>query len=141
MDAIDPTLVEVSVGLAAAVIILKIMFDFLKPVIDRVTGNKSAQQEVNLARLRAEYDQLKRGFYECSRKIADLHDWHNARTEDGGFRWYVPSALEKAIETLANNISKQTDVLSQVASVQKETCNSLERLERRMEAHRRTDDS
>ena len=133
---IDNSLVEISVGLAAAVIILKLVFDLLKPVFDRILGNgkKPNGTLVEIARCRTEMSLVKR-------QIDELHQWHNARTEDGGFRWYVPSALEKAIETLANNISKQTDVLSQVASVQKETCNSLERLERRMEAHRRTDDS
>ena len=44
-------------------------------------------------------------------KVRDLHIWHDRQDKDGVPVWYVRSSLEGAINSLAENISRQTDIL------------------------------
>lgn len=47
-------------------------------------------------------------------QVKDLHDWHAKTDQDGVPVWYVRRSLEAAIEKLADNIQKQTDVFSRL---------------------------
>lgn len=124
------TILQLGVGFAIVYVVLRLVFNLLEPILAKVLGtskiNGSAQLSAELQAARSEMALVKR-------QIEDLHMWHDARTEDGGFRWYVPSTLERAIEALALNVSRQTDVLREVANFQRDTCNVLERLERKVE--------
>lgn len=44
-------------------------------------------------------------------QVADLHRWHNKMDEDGVPVWYVRKSLEKVLETMANNLTVQTEIL------------------------------
>ncbi len=47
-----------------------------------------------------------------AKQIDDLHTWHNVSGEDGVKVWYVRKSLEEAIVKLAENISRQTDLMA-----------------------------
>ena len=44
------------------------------------------------------------------RQVEELHVWHSKTDQDGVPVWYVRRSLEDAIEKLAENIEKQTDL-------------------------------
>jgi peptidoglycan hydrolase CwlO-like protein len=52
-------------------------------------------------------------------KIRNLYEWHNAKDEDGVFRWWnKPStikAIEGALDNIANQMSRETDILKRLA--------------------------
>ena len=125
MDIDTSKLLELSIGLGAAALVLKIIFDFLKPVLDKFLG--SDKKEPSIARQVESCCEILQGM---RHKVDELHSWHNVRNADGVPVWYVPSALEKAIQALAANINEQTAVLRGVAEIQKDTCAFMDRLER-----------
>lgn len=125
MDIDTSRLLELSIGLGAAVVVLKIIFDFLKPVLDKLLGND--KKEPSMSR---QVESCCEMLQSMRHKVDELHSWHNVRNADGVPVWYVPSALEKAIQALAANINEQTAVLRGVAEIQKDTCTFMDRLER-----------
>jgi len=44
-------------------------------------------------------------------KLTDLWRWHNKMDEDGVPIWYVRKSLEKVLETMAENLKIQTEIL------------------------------
>ncbi len=48
---------------------------------------------------------------EIHQKIRDLYQWHAKTDQDGVPVWYVRQSLEEAINRLADNIEKQTELL------------------------------
>ena len=87
-DVSDPILTQVGIGGVLAVLILREVFGFL---------SKRSKREVDLAAL--------------DQRVSDLWDWHNKEDPATGVKvWYVRASLENAIEKLAENIEKMTEV-------------------------------
>lgn len=65
---------------------------------------------------------------EDRKMLADLHDWHNRKDDDGVYVWYVRRSLEDAINSMADSqrqlaasISKLCEVERQQTEMLKET--------------------
>jgi len=128
------TLLQLGAGAVVAYAIVRLVFDFLKPVLERVLGVKAGPQPCTKCDAVAEQVAMARKEMAMVKdQIKDLYVWHNVRNQDGVPVWYVPSSLEKAIQMLADNVAAQTDVLRGVAQLQKDTAKCMERLERRMD--------
>jgi len=129
------TILQLGIGASVAYIVLRLVLDFLTPLLQKFAGVKESSpkgtfalcEEVSrqLAEARAEMSSVKS-------QIKDLYVWHNVRNQDGIPIWYVPSSLEKAIEALAENVKNQTSVLQSLANFQQDTCKAMERMERRL---------
>ena len=94
------TLLEIGVGGAFAIIILLIVFKFLK-------SRPSPNGKDCLKTILNDVKEIKKDVQEVKSKNNDLHDWHNVH-ENGAKIWYVRKSLEEAIHNLADNIKEQT---------------------------------
>ena len=128
------TIVQLGVGFAIAYVVLRLVLDFLKPLLEKQfnIGNSVKTEQLCLDvqnRLIGAREEM----LSVKKKVDDLYVWHNAKNQDGVFLWYVPTSLEKAIMSLADSIATQTEVLRGVVEFQKDTCKSMERIERRLD--------
>jgi len=115
----DSVVVQLGVGLAAAYLILKLVFEQIIPLFrPMVPGQKGKPGNGTAAMIKETHD-----------RIADLHRWHDVRNSDGVFVWYVRSSLENALSKLADNIDTQTRVLQELVLLTKETARAMERME------------
>lgn len=132
------TIVQLGVGSAIVYIVLRLVLDFLKPILEKQFNIGTMPQLMSACKELA-------GKIDCSREemlavkdqVKALYVWHDQRNQDGVPLWYVPSSLEKAIESLAENVRQQTEVLRSVAEFQKDTVRFMDRLERRLERNGR----
>ena len=51
-----------------------------------------------------------------SRRLRELHGWHDKTDEDGVRIWYVRRSLETAIRDLSENVKAQTELLRTMVS-------------------------
>jgi hypothetical protein len=64
---------------------------------------------------------------EMTKKVDELHRWHDIVDSDGVKVWYVRKSLEEAIIKLADNISVQTEILRSVVTLVKRTDEDVKR--------------
>ena len=125
-------LLELGVGIVAIYLVLRMVFDFLLPILNKRVEDRPERSDVidKVEQSMKLLENVHEDIEELRTKIADLHAWHNVRTVDGGFVWYVPSSLEKAIEQLAKSIDVQTSVMRELITESRDTKKAVERLER-----------
>jgi hypothetical protein len=104
----EDSLLQLTAGGILAVLVIREVMGFLS----RHNGRKQ-EKETNancgkcLEILQSSLDEMKG----VKGEVHDLHSWHNVRNPDGGFVWYLPSTLEKAIGRLADNVAALMPVL------------------------------
>jgi hypothetical protein len=129
IDATADHTLEITIGGAIALYVLKEVFAFLLPIL-----KKDKEQEGTTpgegAGQRQWMDDLRMQVGDIQATLRELHGWHNVRTQDGIFIWYVPSSLEKAISRLADNIVTQSEILRDLAAEVRDTSRAIDRVER-----------
>jgi len=114
----DNFVLQLGIGLAAAYLILKLVFEHVIPLFKPVIEQKSGKINGTAAMVKKTHD-----------RVADLYRWHDVRNADGVFVWYVRSSLETALGKLADNIDTQTKVLQELVLLTRETAKAMERME------------
>lgn len=110
------TPLDMTVGVGVAILLLRLVFDFLRPIIAKANGGSetdpTAEMKTMLDKLCVLYDKeltaqiaFRKTMY---MQVKDLWDWHNIRDSDGVPVWYVRKSLEDAIKELSNSIRSQT---------------------------------
>jgi hypothetical protein len=122
----ESLLLEIGVGGTFAILLIRFVLDWAKPLIDRKMGAK----DVDCAGCR---DVMLREIGVNRVLIQDLHAWHNVRNSDGGFVWYRSPNLEKAITQLSESIDRQTDLVRILTEIVRENQKTMERVERKLE--------
>lgn len=94
----DTAFTQIGIGGIIALLVLREVFGFLR---GRNGSGKITSDD--LRRIRKALEQ-----------IHDLWEWHNVSDADGVKLWYVRRSLEESMDQLSKNISKQTEVLSEM---------------------------
>ena len=97
----DSLMQNPTVEVAALLIIIKILWEYIKELKSKRRDPKSEQPE----------DLFKRNFYEMKTEIRDLHEWHNKEDADGTKIWYVKQSFEKNLVEMNENMRENTLVL------------------------------
>lgn len=100
----DTTLLQLGVGLTAALLVIREVLNFLKWKNNGSHG---------LAYREKEKKEL------MQNQIQDLYDWHNVTDDDGVKIWYVRRSLEGAVEKLVNAVNEQNKALNELATTNK----------------------
>jgi hypothetical protein len=128
----DDLVLQLGVGGIFAVLLIKLVLDWLKPIIDK----KLATEPSPPAKADPDKDaiaELVAAVGRMEKKIDTLHEWHNVRGQDGRLLWYYPSSLDKAIGDLAKNIEAQTEILRNLGLMVRDSCATMERIEKRLD--------
>lgn len=89
---------QLGVGGIFAVLLLRTVFDYLRR---REARDEGSSHRDMFALLRC-----------IKTHVEDLHEWHAVTDDDGVKVWYVRRSLETAVEKLADNIAKMTEILN-----------------------------
>lgn len=119
----EQLLMQLGAGGLIVLLVLREVFGFLK------TRKLGVSSDHLLKDILEELKEQRIQMSEVLAKTKTLYHWHDKEDNDGIKIWYVRSSLENAIEKLAENISKQTDILQQMFAEQKFTRNEIKRLE------------
>ncbi len=110
-----------SLQIGMALLVLKIVFDFLAPIIKRSRPGATDPATEMTATLHAivkllEREQIAQAEFRklIYQQLKDLHVWHNKFDEDGVPVWYVRKGLETAIKELAQNVASQTRIFERL---------------------------
>lgn len=115
----DPSIVDIGVGAAVALLIIKEVLSFARDVLHKRNGGNGAGVPPAMA---AGIKELTRDYWEPVLRMTDeMHKWHNVHDSDGVKIWYVRPSLVVAINSLSKNIDVQTQVLQELVELQKET--------------------
>ncbi|MCK5391596.1 MAG: hypothetical protein KAJ31_04155 [Deltaproteobacteria bacterium] len=105
----DGRLVELGVGLIAAIMVIREVLGFLDKKkfhnVDSLEHGAVMSEHVNDVRF---------AILKVKDKVDDLHDWHNKTDEDGVFNWYVRRSLEDVIKDLGVKIEMQIGVQTKI---------------------------
>lgn len=110
----EDRLLEVGVGGLVAIMIIRMVLDFLK--------SKKGESDQKVLRC------IEKNCQECLRLQRDLHIWHNVADNEGVKVWYVRRSLEEAITKLSENIGKQTEVLQGMGNAIHTMHNDMKRI-------------
>ena len=105
----DGRLVELGVGLIAAILVIREVLGFLdkKKFHNGDSNTHGAVMNEHVNDVRFALNKVKD-------KVDDLHDWHNKTDEDGVFNWYVRRSLEDVIKDLGVKIEMQVGVQTRI---------------------------
>jgi len=90
---------EIPVTIMALIIIVKIFLDYLTKMRQNKDGNNPRSGVFS--------EHEKQTFYEMSKKINDLYEWHSKEDADGRKVWYTPSSHEvhlKGLKTIIHHV-------------------------------------
>jgi hypothetical protein len=144
----DDTLLQIGVGGIFAILLIQLVLNWLKPILlDKEDGDETLcevllvlnwlkpillDKEDEADTLCEVLNRIGADVLLLSSQMRDLHAWHNVRTPDGGFVWYVPSSLEKAITSLADSIDRQTELTRLLTEIVRENKKTMQRVERNL---------
>lgn len=115
----DPSIIDIGVGAAVALLIIKEVLSFAREVLQRRNGNNTPSVPPAMV---ASIKELTRDYFDpVLRMTTEMHNWHNVHDSDGVKIWYVRPSLVVAINSLSKNIDVQTQVLQELVELQKET--------------------
>ncbi len=66
-------------------------------------------------------------------QIKELHKWHDKEDGDGRKLWYIPHTLEKSMDRLSENISKQTTVLVKLCEMDETILSEVKDIKRKVD--------
>jgi hypothetical protein len=105
----DGRLVELGVGLIAAILVIREVLGFL----DKKKFHNGDSLEHG-AVMNEHLNDVRYAVLKVKDKVDDLHDWHNKTDEDGVFNWYVRRSLEDVIKDLGVKIEMQIGVQTKI---------------------------
>lgn len=105
----DGRLVELGVGLIAAIMVIREVLGFLDK--RKYTNGNSLEHG---AVMNEHVNDVRIAISKVKDKVDDLHDWHNKTDEDGVFNWYVKRSLEDAIKDLGEKMCQQIEVQTKI---------------------------
>jgi hypothetical protein len=108
----DAKILELGVGVIAAVLIIREVLSFLGKHQYKRNGNGGGNEHT--AVMKDHVDDMRDDVKNLRDKVDDLHDWHNKKDEDGVFNWYVRRSLEDAIKDLGEKISLQIQIQTKI---------------------------
>lgn len=90
------------------IILLREIFNLKeKKNIERINDFRSALKDIEKKHY-DHFDKIEIKICKIKNQLDDLYKMHDKKDEEGVYVWYVRRSLEKAIEKLADNVSKQT---------------------------------
>lgn len=95
----NATLIELGVGLTAALLIIREVLNFLKW---KNGGPVDYHKKEKMDKMQ--------------KQIEDLYEWHNVTDDDGVKIWYVRRSLEGAVEKLVEAVNSQNKALTELSS-------------------------
>ena len=119
------SLIEGSVIAVVAVILIKELLNFLKPLVEKVRNPSGVTDKQDSAEVSTRVAELLKEIcvdMRATRRLTeDLHKWHDqGRDQDGRFLWYVPMSLEATMAKLADAVSDLSVVLARMKAEGKE---------------------
>ena len=105
----DGRVVELGVGLIAAIMVIREVLGFL----DKKKFH-NGDSHPHGAVMNEHVNDVRFALNKVKDKVDDLHDWHNKTDEDGVFNWYVRRSLEDSIKDLGEKICQQIEVQTQI---------------------------
>jgi hypothetical protein len=102
---------QVGVAGILIVLVLRMVFDFLKAKKEDGKGNGKVEAKVAV---------MLRKMEAMEKKIEDLHLWHAKTDPDGVPVWYVRRSLEEAVLALTGVLSDVKNVLADLSRENKE---------------------
>lgn len=140
-------LLEGSIVAAVAVIFIKYLLDFLKPLLEKHRNGGQTEEQKATTKLLATITGIAKDINEiCTESRAtrrlteDLHKWHDeGRDHDGRFLWYVPTSLESTMGKLADavvDLSKVLAVMNKSVDEQRKETRDMLDMARRAHAER-----
>jgi len=109
---IDAKILELGVGVIAAVLIIREVLSFLGKHQYKRNGNGNGSEHA--AVMKDHVDDMRGDVKSLRDKVDDLHEWHNKKDDDGVFNWYVRRSLEDAIKDLGEKISLQIQIQTKI---------------------------
>jgi hypothetical protein len=109
----DGKLVELGVGLIAAIMVIREVLGFLdkkKFLSDNGNGSLNGHGAV----MNEHVNDVRFAVLKVKEKVDDLHDWHDKRDADGVPLWYVKRSLEDVIKDLGAKIELQIGVQTRI---------------------------
>ena len=104
----DQKLLELGVGLIAAILVIREVLGFLEK--RRINGD-GGSEKVMKEYMEGTYERVNR----IEHQVDDLFNWHNQRDQDGIPLWYVKRSFEESIKEMAEAMREQIKVQTQIA--------------------------
>ena len=101
----DGKILELGVGLIAALMIIREVFNFLERKKNGAGNSPMMDEHVNDVRVAVS---------SIKDKVDDLYEWHNKTDGDGIPLWYVRRSLEESIRDLGEKIYMQIEVQTKI---------------------------
>jgi len=105
----DGRLVELGVGLIAAIMVIREVLGFLDK--KKYTNGNSHEHG---AVMNEHVNDVRIAVSKVKDKVNDLHDWHDKRDADGVPLWYVRRSLEDSIKDLGEKMCQQIEVQTKI---------------------------
>ncbi len=113
----NPSLIELG-GVAAAVVVLKLVFDFVKPIIMKGKGEtpdvatlQELKDSINV--LRSELNITKENTFKELKLAEKLFEMHDRKDIDGVYVWYVRASLADSVQRLAEAVDQMVKLLKE----------------------------
>ena len=107
----DGKLLELGIGLIAAVMVIREVLNFLAK---KKYGNGYSTNHAHGEIMSEHVNDVRTVVTNIKDKVDDLHDWHSKTDQDGIPLWYVKRSLEEAIKTLGERIGDQIQMQTKI---------------------------
>lgn len=123
---VDGTLIELSIGLFAAILIIREVLTHVRSM--RTPNTYKCAKPGETAVMKNNIDVMSTHIQTIKDKIDDLYEWHNQRDKDGVMRWFF---RQENIVRLSEDVKQLCDVMVENTAIQKKILTHLERQEQR----------
>ncbi len=110
----DGKLVELGVGLIAAIMVIREVLGFLDKKKFQTDNVNGSSLNGHGAVMNEHVNDVRFAVSKVKEKVDDLHDWHDKRDADGVPLWYVRRSLEDSIKDLGEKICQQIEVQTKI---------------------------
>ncbi|MCC6712916.1 MAG: hypothetical protein IT344_06080 [Candidatus Dadabacteria bacterium] len=106
MSGAEGKILELGVGLIAAIMVIREVLNFL----DKKRGGEGGPDPL----IGEHVSDVKGSVTSIKDKVDDLYEWHNKTDADGVPLWYVRRSLEESIKALGEKIYLQVEVQTEI---------------------------
>lgn len=106
MSGAEGKILELGVGLIAAIMVIREVLNFL----DKKRGGEGGHDPL----IGEHVSDVKGSVTSIKDKVDDLYEWHNKTDADGVPLWYVRRSLEESIKALGEKIYLQVEVQTEI---------------------------
>lgn len=106
MSGAEGKILELGVGLIAAIMVIREVLNFL----DKKRGGEGEHDPL----IGEHVSDVKGSVTAIKDKVDDLYEWHNKTDADGVPLWYVRRSLEESIKALGEKIYLQVEVQTEI---------------------------